>query len=83
MKTIDERIDASVADLFFEKQITALVVATTLKKHFAEPWLDEPEGPGWWWSKTEDELDPVFVGGTTDSRKIFLPCKWQRAIGPS
>ena len=48
-KTIDERIDAAVADLFFEEAITALVIATTLKKHFEQPWLDTPDGPGHWW----------------------------------
>lgn len=84
MKTISERIDAVVADLFFEEQITALVVATTLKKHFTEPWLDKPDGPGHWWVREIGERDYVYRLMDT-SIGICQPKagrKWQRAIGP-
>lgn len=83
MKTISERIDAVVADLFFEEQITALVVATTLKKHFADPWLDKPDGPGRWWRKSDTSTSLMKLRGQDFEHWEGLQCKWQRVIGPS
>lgn len=82
-RTIDERIDAVVADLFFEETITALVIATTLKKHFAEPWLDKPNGPGWWWVREANFTTAVVITSVVQLTRLPRPfTKWQRVIGP-
>ena len=84
-RTIDERIDEVVADLLFEEKITALVIATTLKKHFDEPWRDQPDGPGHWWVREIRERDYVYRLMDT-SLGICQPKagrKWQRVIRPS
>ena len=84
-RTIDERIDAVVADLFFEEKITALVVATTLKKHFEEPWIDAPDGPGHWWVRESNERDYAYRLFDTSLGicQAKTGRKWQRIIGPS
>lgn len=93
MKTIDDRIDSTVADLFWEEKITATVISKTLRKHFSEPWLDKPDTPGWWWllESPRKHAKAVFVvqhrDGTLstngDPVDLWDDSKWQRAIGPS
>lgn len=60
-RTIEERIDAAIADMLWKEQITSeKQVESILREHFAEPWLDKPDGPGLWWVDNED-IEPFTV----------------------
>jgi len=85
MKTISERIEAAIDEALGDSwQPSLRTVARILKEHFCEPWLDAPDGPGWWW------IEGFGVLSTTNIRQDQFDCgywvrgyKWQRVIGPS
>lgn len=84
MKTISERIDAAIAGLLWKEQITSEEqVESILRQHFAEPWLDKPDGPGWWWRRSNMSTSVIELRGSDFTHWDGLGCKWQRVIGPS
>lgn len=89
-RTIEEGIEAVCSEY---ATVIAVSLRSELKLHFCEPWLDKPDGPGWWWRQmTEDDesecvrIDDIpSVGLVCESGQSvhwFESAKWQRAIGP-
>jgi len=90
-RTIDERIEAVLEELSQSHDMHDEDRAI-LQRHFSEPWLDTPDGPGAWWRRpllTSDAIvervinyrGALYADGCPVTR---LPeAKWQRVIGPS
>jgi hypothetical protein len=85
VKTIGERIDAAIAGLLWKEQITSEEqVESILREHFSEPWLDAPDGPGWWWREIDGISIPLGVTNAISYEALKKTgIKWQRVIGPS
>jgi hypothetical protein len=88
MKTINERIVSATREVDRLCQSLGLVypndLESILARHFAEPWLDAPDGPGWWWIEGFGVLTTTNVRQDEyDAGYWVQGYKWQRAIGPS
>jgi len=97
MKTINERIVSVAREVDQLCQSLGLAYPNELEdilaKHFMNPWLDAPDGPGWWWLHAPPAQKPKAML-VTEYRGILsseggIPVsfwddsKWQRVIGPS
>jgi len=87
MKTINERIVSAAREVDQLCQSLGLAYPNDLEdilaKHFSNPWLDAPGGPGWWWLKSGDKTTMHEVGKYPENYGMCHPGQWQRAIGPS
>jgi hypothetical protein len=86
MKTISERIEVVVDEIDANTLgLTRKGIREILQDHFSEPWLDAPDGPGWWFVDVGNE-EPGVVHLQADAMELSQKSmfkKWQRAIGPS
>lgn len=90
-RTIEERIKAATADISYENRLDGDQIRAareTLRQHFAEPWLDKPDGPGNWWVKNMAGKKMVIDYQPDDAllQKLIAlspDVRWQRVIGPS
>lgn len=84
-RTIEERIEEVIDDLPGVADLSVHDFKRAFQRHFCEPWLDKPDGPGWWWQRDDTGFTWSFylsenaVIRTAKGAVI----KWQRVIGPS
>lgn len=87
-RTIDERIEILLDHLDGITMQKNTLCRNMIRAAFAEPWLDAPDGPGWWFVKNMADKTAVIEYDPSDAmmQKLItlLPeVKWQRAIVPS
>lgn len=83
-RTIQERIDAAIDEVDASTLgLQRSDIQEILQQHFAEPWLDAPDGPGHWWRKSDTSTSLMKLRGSDFEHWEGLQCKWQRVIGPS
>jgi len=90
-RTIDERVEAAIDELQGMLMQRNQLCRNILARHFAEPWLDVPDGPGWWGRQTAN-MKPIPVELRNHRGALCIEwnpihelavSRWQRVIGPS
>lgn len=83
-RTIEERIEVVVDEIDANTLgLQRKDIREILQQHFSEPWLDKPDGPGFWWMKDSDGTYCFYLGHEyLEFWNNRSGQKWQRAIGP-